>query len=236
MKKSLLHSKVLTLRHRGFGINEISRKLRIRKNTVSDWCYKLQLTEKQKECLRKRSKERALLNHHKAMVLRRRVNLDKRLLIETEEAGKIGELNGRELFLTGVALYWAEGFKNLRAGTLGFSNSDPNLIKFYLHWLRRSLGVRPADISFRLTVNSAFRKRVKKLEDDWSKILKIPPRQFTQPSFQKTAQKRSHPTDKQYHGVLRVCVRKSSLLLKKMRGWIQGLSDAPRKIPRANRI
>lgn len=56
----------------------------------------------------------------------------------------VGELSDRELFFTGVALYWAEGAKDKphrRTEVLQFINSDPNVITLFLRWLE-FLGVR----------------------------------------------------------------------------------------------
>ncbi|MFE4968066.1 hypothetical protein [Streptomyces sp. NPDC056660] len=48
----------------------------------------------------------------------------------------VGELSDREVFLTGVVLYWAEGAKDKshnRGERLQFINSDPDVIGFHLN-------------------------------------------------------------------------------------------------------
>lgn len=53
-------------------------------------------------------------------------------------AAMIGTLADRELFITGVALYWAEGTKDkphARRESVEFVNSDPGMISVFLAWL-----------------------------------------------------------------------------------------------------
>ncbi|WP_406727185.1 hypothetical protein [Streptomyces sp. GD-15H] len=53
-------------------------------------------------------------------------------------ASEIGTMTSRELFLTGVALYWAEGTKDkphARRERVAFVNSDPDMIRLFLAWL-----------------------------------------------------------------------------------------------------
>ncbi|MBU1256559.1 hypothetical protein KKA49_02640, partial [Patescibacteria group bacterium] len=61
----------------------------------------------------------------------------------------VGKLTKRDLFMAGVALYWAEGFKHKDESGLGLGTSDPNMAKFYISWLERCLEVSKKDLLFR---------------------------------------------------------------------------------------
>lgn len=224
MNKSSLRVQALALRRSGFGINEITLKLGVRKNTVSLWCRPLPLTENQKFLLKERSKKKGLKRHKIAMRERVRVNLQKLREIENRASLEVGKLSKRELFLSGIMLYWAEGFKHKRESALGFANSDPRLVQFYLLWLTRCLKIKKKDLRLRVTVNVFLKDTTGRFEEFWSKFLGIPKTQFAKPFFQNSIQKKIYAADKEYYGVLRVYVKKSSFLFKKMRGWIIGLS------------
>ncbi len=71
---------------------------------------------------------------------------NRRLVHEKElfDAGteEIGKLNRRELFLVGVALYWAEGFKHKDESSLGLATLDQKMAVFYVNWLEKCLCVQ----------------------------------------------------------------------------------------------
>lgn len=229
MDKGALKIEAINLRKAGFGINEIAEKLKVRKNTASLWCRPFPLTGGQEALLKKRSKEKGRKGHRLAMQNRVTLNLQRLKEIEKTASLEIGTLSTRELFLVGVMLYWAEGFKHKRENALGFSNSDPQLVKVYLLWLKKCLKVQGGDLSLRVTANIALKDSVGKFEGFWSKFLGVPKFQFGKPFFQSSIQKKKYPVDKVYYGVLRVYVKKSSLLFKKMRGWMTGLSKVAQR-------
>ncbi len=75
--------------------------------------------------------------------LSNRRTIDERWRIQQEEQDRhrdaVGELTDRELFLVGVALYWAEGAKSKpwrRSHTFKFVNSDEAMIRVFLRWLQ----------------------------------------------------------------------------------------------------
>lgn len=143
-----------------------------------------------------------------------------------EARSEIKSLSGRELFLTGLALYWAEGFKNEKEGKLGFCNSDPKMIKFMIRWFKIALKIKPEDFILRAEFNESHKDRTKEIENYWSKLTEIPLTQFNKSFYQHSVWKREYPNRNTYFGVLRIRVRKSSELLNKMRGWINGLSNS----------
>jgi hypothetical protein len=137
---------------------------------------------------------------------------------------ELSGLTRRETFIAGVALYWAEGFKNNHEHRLGFCNSDPNMIKFYLHWLEDILGVKKQNIVLRLSLNFSYKERTEKILEYWVLQTGIPITQFTKTFYQKTVWKKEY-SNTEYYGVLRIHVKDSLNYLLKMRGWIGGLSN-----------
>lgn len=221
MAKLELKKKAKKLRGKGLGIKTIAYKLGVSSSTVSLWCRDIKLTAKQQKELERRYHD-PYYGRRKANILRQR---QKRLhAIESlKQLGiqEIGKLTKRELFIAGVALYWAEGFKKDKR--LGFANSDPVMIKFFLNWLISSCNVPKTSIRLRLGLNISHKNRIKEVEDYWSKITGISKKQFQKPFFQKFIWKKEFPSPEKYFGVLRIRANKQLPLFRKIHGWIEGL-------------
>ncbi len=210
-----------TLRSKGNSIKEIAKKLSVSAGSVSVWCRNIELTSEQIKTLEKRAKDPyygrrgVYLTKLKKETNRKVVNL-KKLGIKT-----VGKLNKRELFLVGVGLYWAEGFKKDKQ--VGFANTDPKMINFYIKWLRDGFGYEMASLSARVTINISHKDRVAEIENYWSEQTKIPLDNFGKPFFQNTVWKKTYENPENYYGVLRVKVKKSLDFLRKINGYIEGL-------------
>lgn len=206
----------------GLSLGQIQKITGVPKTTIRDWVVDIALTEKQVLDLKTLSNKQLQAGRIKAQL----ANKEKRIKKEKDllELGKqeIGQLNSKELLIAGVALYWAEGFKNRHESRLGFCNTDPTMIKFYLHWLEKSFSIGKRDLVARLTLNTSYEKKTGEIERYWSELTGIPLSQFTKPFYQKTIWKKQFTTEN-YYGVLRIHVKDSLDNLLKMRGWIEGL-------------
>jgi hypothetical protein len=174
-----------------------------------------------------------IIHFQKLQLGRKRYQLErtkKRLELEASlnDQGilEVGLLSRRELFLTGIVLYWAEGFKHKKESGLGLATMDPDMARLYLLWLEKCLGVQRCNLSLRVTANEAYKSKITRMENFWAKTLKVNRTQFSKPFYQQVKQKRKYPNSDNYNGVIRIRVRKSLNLLRKMRGWIQGVSNS----------
>ncbi len=206
----------------GLSLGKIQKLTNVPKTTIGTWVADASLTNKQIEKI----KVDSLILLQKGRVRAQKANKEKRLTKEkkllSRGISEIGQLNNRELMIAGIALYWAEGFKNIHEHRLGFCNSDPRMIKFYLYWLRSFLNVEDKDLVARLTLNESYQNKIKPIEQYWSEITGIPLNQFSKPFYQRTQWKKQYNTDN-YHGVLRIHVKNTLDDFLKMRGWIEGL-------------
>ncbi|KKU70980.1 MAG: hypothetical protein UX97_C0015G0004 [Candidatus Beckwithbacteria bacterium GW2011_GWA2_47_25] len=155
----------------------------------------------------------------------------KRRLVHEKElfdsgVNDIGKLGERELFLVGIALYWAEGFKHKDESGLGLATLDSKMAKFYVSWLEKCLNVRREDLLLRVTANIAYKNKVGEMERRWADILGVELNQFHKPFFQKTKQIKVYENADRYIGVVRIRVRRGLDQLRKMRGWMAGLAQA----------
>lgn len=207
----------------GESIKEISDKLKVPKSTVSYWCRDIVLSEKHLTRLivkqREESKKGSLLYAEKL----RKSRIDREYNFKKEGRNQVGDITKRDLQMLGIALYWAEGYKNGNT-EVGFTNSDPAMIALILEWFIKIYGVSKKDFIFRLSINHSHEKREKKVIEFWTKYLNIDKSQFTKTSFIKSVSKKVYSNHENYFGVLRVKVRRAVNLRSKILGAIEFLS------------
>lgn len=206
----------------GLSLGKIHKLTNVPKATVSTWVAATPLTTIQIEKIKRVSLKLLQEGRIRAQIARKETRNIKEKDLMRKGISQIGQLNNRDLLLAGVALYWAEGFKNKHERRLGFCNSDPSMIKFYLYWLKDILGVENKDLVLRLTLNESYKKRAKLIEQYWSLLTGVPLSQFSKTFYQRTQWKKQYNTDN-YHGVLRVHVKGSLDYFLRMHGWIEGL-------------
>ncbi|MDP2939087.1 MAG: hypothetical protein Q8O13_03265 [Candidatus Omnitrophota bacterium] len=83
----------------------------------------------------------------------------------------------QELKIAGIMLYWAEG--TLRNSTVDFANSNPQMIKIFLKFLREICGVNEERLRVYLYAYSYH--QIEKIKLYWSKVTNVPLNQFTKP-------------------------------------------------------
>lgn len=222
--EEVIKNKVRLLRMEGFSLHQIQEMTSIPISTIAMWVATINLSEEQQNKLKKRAQEALQRGRVKAQEKKKEEAKAMQEILISKGKNEVRELNFRDTFLIGVALYWAEGFKNKHEHRLGFCNSDPNMIRFYLNWLEKSLKINKSDMVLRLTINDSYKDKTQEIQKYWSEITKIPLHQFTKPFYQHTLWRKQY-TNKNYKGVLRIHVKNSLTLLLKMKGWIIGLTE-----------
>lgn len=216
----ILKDKTRKMRSRGASFNAITAALNLPKSTIRYWCRNIILSEYQQQKLHARQK----LGGIRAAEKRRRVRITLTKNLLKEGKNEIGNATKKEKLIAGAALYWAEGYRK-GDGEFGFTNSDPQMIKFIIRWLQKICGVGKERIFLRVCINAIHENRIKSITEFWSKTTGIPSTQFTRPTFINVKTRKSYANQKEYFGTLRVKVRNSTNLRRKIMGWIQGLAN-----------
>ncbi|HEB01447.1 MAG TPA: hypothetical protein ENI16_00425, partial [Candidatus Portnoybacteria bacterium] len=141
--------KAITLRKKGSSYNEILRLVPVAKSTLSLWLRDVGLAKCQRQKLTEKRKNAQL----KAQQACREKRIQITEQIKSQAIKEIGNINKRELWLIGTALYWAEGTKQKETNIseqVSFSNSDPKMIALFLKWLYNIYHLTPNDIKVRL--------------------------------------------------------------------------------------
>lgn len=217
-----IKKKVCALRKKGWSLNQINEETHVPKTTIRSWISDIILSDDQKRALKERTQVALQKGRIKAQTKQKKQRIEKENKSLIQGIKETSLLTSRELFIAGIALYWAEGFKNKHEHRLGFCNSDPQMIKFYIKWLEKCLGISRKDFVVRLTLNVSYKKKEREIKTFWLKTTGISLDQFTKTFYQNTKWKKQYDNDN-YHGVLRIHVKNSLDYLLKMKGWIGGL-------------
>jgi len=194
---SHLKTKAISERKRGKSLKDVELSLGIPKSTLSGWFKYIELTNLQKQLLRKRHNQslsearKTARNWHKEQKV-------KRLERAESEAGEtlihIG--NNKELQELALAmLYLGEGFK--KSGGTGMGNSDPLILKFFIKTLQSVYNLKLENIGIYLHLRAD--QNIKSMKKYWSKELDIPLDRFRKVSVDKRTVKTK--TYSHYKGV-----------------------------------
>lgn len=223
--KNELKNKAIELRKQGFSYSEILKQIPVAKSTLSVWLKNVGLSKKQKQKLTKKKLE-AALRGAKARKDNRIATTKK---IYEESKKDIETISKRELWLMGTMLYWAEGHKEkeYRPGSgTQFTNSDPKMIKLFLIWLDKICGIKANEITFSIYIHENSKNSTESVKKYWVDITGFKKDDFLQVYLKKSNIKtlRKNIGDS-YFGVLRIRVKASSVLQRKIAGWVKGVVD-----------
>ena len=228
--KDDLRAKARELRLQGLDYEEIVAHLGVSKSSVSLWVRDLPRPERvaPEQCAR-RTSERM----RRYWAAERPVRAARRAAANAAAAASIGDLTDREILIAGAVAYWCEGAKNKphrRVDRVTFSNSDPELISFFLLFLD-TVGIPRSELAFQLQIHETA--DVPSAEQFWLVQTGARPEQFCKTSLKQhnPATTRKNISD-DYHGCLRVDVRRSCELYRRIEGWASAVTrtaEAPDK-------
>ena len=224
MAKENLKNLAISLRKDGLSYSDILKKVFVAKSTLSLWLRSVGLSKKQKQTLT----ERKLFAIRKGGAKKREQRLRKIETIDKSTFSDIGQLGGRELWLAGIMLYWAEGEKqketNVSVG-IKFSNSDSKMLSFFIFWLKEYLKIVDDDIVLELYVHDNFKGTKDIFVEYWSNELGYPKNKFGRVYYKKSrVMTLRKNVNQNYHGQINVRVRRSTDLNRRIAGWIKGFN------------
>ncbi len=200
-------------------------KISVAKSTLSLWLRNVGLAKRHVFSISEKKRLGALRGAESRN--RERISLVHQILTEAER--EIGVLSSRELWFVGIALYWAEGSKEKEYAVgsgVKFSNSDPKMIKLFIKWLVSICGVKRNLFIFEIYIHENSKNNIEKVKDFWACATSFPVDCFDRVYFKKHTIKKMYRKNTQdlYYGQLRVKVRASSILNRKIAGWVNGIS------------
>lgn len=216
MRPKLTEKRIVQdLRRQGLSYNEILQKVSVAKSSVSLWCQDIELTNQQKERLNKKRKEH-LQGLGPLLALKRQKEICR---IKEIAKKQISCLTPYEFKIAGAMLYWAEGTKAKGHG-VEITNSDPEMIKFMIHWFKEVLGVSPKEIKACLNIH--INQDDETIKRYWSEITGISLSNFGKSYIKPEGT--GHRKNLLHNGVIRIRVGGGNLRQRVM-AWIKMLSE-----------
>lgn len=224
MKKAKEKKEAIRLRKKGSTYAEILSVIPVAKSTLSLWLREVGLAKKQKQ----RITEIKIAAAKRGGEAKKKQRIDRYDQIVESVKNDVQYLSQRELFLIGVALYWAEGAKEkeYRPGSgFQFGNMDPGMIKLMIAWLLRVCKIEKSVLVFELYLHKDHMQRVKAVQSYWSKVLDVPVGYLSRIYMKrvKNASTNRKNIGEGYYGLLRIRVPQSSELVRKIHGWSQSI-------------
>jgi transcriptional regulator with XRE-family HTH domain len=213
-------NKAILLRKQGKSYNEIVKILGISKSTLSLWLRNIKMPVDIKRRFWNKARKKWAANIIKFNKERGKIAKQKAQQIQKLALRDVKKISKRELFLVGITLYWAEGFKKSRWAVV-FSNSDPLMIRLMMRFFREICRIK--ENKFRAIVQIHPNVTSQKAINYWSKITKISKKQFQKTYSRLTpSSKRKRAFNVLPYGTLRISIS-DVRIINKIKGWIMGL-------------
>jgi AcrR family transcriptional regulator len=147
----------------GFSMKEIARVVGVSLSSVSLWVRDIELDDVQHASLRSRAAQRrGQATAARARAVRR----------EAQERGRERAGRSDPLHIGGGMLFWAEGDK--QRNSVRLSNSDPDLLRLFVTFLRRCYDADIARIAVTCYLFADHLDRQREVEDFWLRSLDLP--------------------------------------------------------------
>lgn len=218
MKKAQ-KDKAILLRIQGLSYNEIVERLSVSKGSLSSWLRDIEIDL----CQKVRIKDKILNNRIKFLeynIIRSKKAEGEKQSLYNKSKNEITNITKEELKLTGIGLYWAEGYKANLWKTVSFSNSDPKMIVLMMRWFREICDVK--EEKFRVKLQIHDKAVVENAEKFWAEITRIPLTQFTKSTIKISKSSGLKRGNILPYGTVQIRVSDTKLLVK-IKGWIDGL-------------
>lgn len=220
MKPLSVKEKVINYREQGYSYNMISEKLGLAKSTLSDWLKEVPYKpnkEVKKRIESGRIKSAEYKHNQKVNSIKEMKRIAKK---------ELGKLTKRDLWLLGIGLYFGEGTKLQECAQI--ANSDPEIIKLIIKWLREICGLDTEN--FTIAIHTYPDNNIKDTINFWSKTTGIPKKQFSKTQIDKRTNKTNKKKRKLPYGTIRLTVRANGKkefgvnLHRRIMGWIESAS------------
>lgn len=209
------------LRMRGLSVNTIAKELLVAKSSVSMWVRDITLTKLQKKRLSRNVHSREVVQRRVATRLKNEKAKRRRVIDRHKQAIASLQISNSALLVLGCALYWAEGAKSEKNRIFNFSNSDPDMVRVIMLFLKKICTVPVQKMRGHIHLHPHL--NAAKAKGYWAKISGIPESQFYKTS---TALSRSskNTRDTLPYGTFSVQINSVDLFLR-MHGWIESISE-----------
>ncbi len=224
MAKPVERERAIELRRHGLSYREIRAQVPVAKSTLSLWLRQVGLAKAQ----RQRLTERRLAAAHRGSQKRHIECLARVAAIHNSAIQEAqGLIQASDvMWAVGTTLYWAEGAKTKpwrSHARFQFTNTDPLAIDLVRCWLRRYCNVDESDILFDIYIHE--NADVESARMHWMRHLHIPESRLRTYFKKHNAKPKRYNVGRTYCGTVRITVRKSTALSRRIEGWIKAIAE-----------
>ncbi len=222
--KDLERTKAIEIRKQGLSYSEILEHVKVSQSSLSMWLRDVKLSQEQITLL-------ALKKHSgqmKGAQARRSTRLESEERIKHLASQEILAISKRDLWLLGILAYWCEGSKQ-RANNVSqavvFVNSDPFLAKLFIRWLKEICKIPEENLLYSLHIHE--NAKIDNALTFWRGALELTEKKLFKIYLKrhKISTNRKY-LSREYYGLIRVRVKKSTDLNRRIRGWIEGIYNS----------
>ena len=131
--------------------------------------------------------------------------------------------------IIGLIIWWTEGtkaykrkeYKNTWVYNIDVTNTNPEIIKLFLNFLRNDIGLDESRLRLQLQIHEGDNQE--EIEKFWSKLTKIPINQLTKTILINSIARKIYLKPNNHYGTVRISVRRGVKIRRKIIGWIDGL-------------
>jgi hypothetical protein len=212
------------LRRGGMPMKQIASRLDVSPGTVHRWTRDIELTPEQ----RARNLGRNRPGQPGWVLTQGRIRKARAVRLGFQREGRERAGQHDPLHVAGCMLYWAEGAKS--RNQLRLANSDVELVRFFVRFLKDAMGVKPEDFTMRLNVYTNNGRSIDEIERYWLDALALPRSCVRKHTLNHLPTSSSGNKKTLPYGVCTVGVKASTGLIQHIYGAIQEYvgSDEPR--------
>jgi DNA-binding XRE family transcriptional regulator len=196
-------------REHGLSVKRLARVIGVSRSSISLWVRDIELTPTQEAALLRAGAAGGAASRSRALARKR----------AAQDEGRNAARRGNRLHMAGCMLFWAEGSRSRNA--VQFTNSDPCMAAFFLHFLRACFAVPDTKVRVCCNLFADHLERQQKIERHWLDALQLPPTCLTKTMvnrYSKHSQKKRR--NKLPYGTCRLTVH-DTLLAQHLYGAIQ---------------
>jgi hypothetical protein len=219
-------SLAIKLRKGGKTYSQISKILTVPKSTLSSWLKDISLSDEAKRIIEERVSATAiakLISRNKQRTIVAQQKNDQTRQLAKKEFVK---LSNNPLFIAGISLYWAEGYKQGALGgkqkNIDFTNADPEMIKLMVNFFTEFLPIDRKLIRAQIMIHNI--KNSEKAINFWHSLTQIPKQNFIKTCClisRASSRKRKRTLE---HGTIHLRIYDVNKFFRLI-GWIDGLKN-----------
>lgn len=220
MNKELREAALKLRTEKELSYTAIAKRLRVSKSTLSYWLRNFQLSESKIKELKHKGWERGEISREKfRLTMRKKREREERLIFEKYRK-QLSTSSRDSYFVAGLMLYLAEGNKTGQS-TIALSNTDPQIIQFFIKWLVDFLKI-PVD-KMRCELHLYENMNLKKEKGFWESQTGFIKSQFYKSQIKKLKKSSFSYKESYRHGTCKIIVlgvKKKTELMMAMKAFV----------------